>query len=90
MLHPRNDHPSKKVESHSVNQENAPENSMEEGKETLYTIKKSFLGRVQDIIYSIIGNGYDLVTKPHTATWLALFMMIVIYYTCFIKTPSIF
>lgn len=90
MLHPRNNHPSKKVESHSVNQENAPENSMEEGKETLYTIKKSFWGKVQDIIYSIIGNGYDLVTKPHTATWLALFMMIVIYYTCFIKTPSIF
>ena len=78
------------MENHSVSQESSPENSVQEGKETLYTIKKSFWGRVRDVIYSIIGNGYDLVTKPHTATWLVLFMLIVIYYTCFIKTPSIF
>ena len=90
MLHTRNNHHSKKVEEHSVNQGKFPENGVEEREETLYTIKKSFWGRVHDIIYSIIGNGYDLVTKPHTATWLALFMMVVIYYTCFIKTPSIF
>lgn len=89
-LHTRNNHHSKKVEEQSVRNENFTESGMEDDKKTLYTIKKSFWGRVQDIIYSIIGNGYDLVTKPHTATWLALFMMIVIYYTCFVKTPSIY
>ena len=51
--------------------------------EKLYTIHGSLRERIDDIIHSVIGSGYDLVTKPHTATWLVLFMIVVIYYTCF-------
>ena len=65
-----------------------PKDASDDTVDMLYTIKKSFRGRLEDVIYSLIGNGYDLVTKPHTATWLVLFMTVVIYYACFIKTPG--
>lgn len=54
----------------------------------LYVIKKSFSGRVSDFIQSLIGNGYDLVAKPHTATWLVLFMIVTMYLTCFVAKPG--
>lgn len=55
-----------------------------------YTINKSFTGRLQDIAFSIIGNGYELVAKPHTATWIVVFFALVLYYTCFINKPGEF
>lgn len=48
-----------------------------------YKERPSLRERVTYIIHSIIGNGYDLVTKPHTATWLVLFMASAMYFTCF-------
>lgn len=75
----------KEVSEESVS---TPKDASDDNGEMLYTIKKSFRGRLEDVIYSLIGNGYDLVTKPHTATWLVLFMTVVIYYACFIKTPG--
>ena len=70
----------KEVSEESVS---TPKDASDDNGEMLYTIKKSFRGRLEDVIYSLIGNGYDLVTKPHTATWLVLFMTVVIYYACF-------
>ena len=43
-----------------------PKDASDDNGEMLYTIKKSFRGRLEDVIYSLIGNGYDLVTKPHS------------------------
>lgn len=53
-----------------------------------YTINKSFIGRLQDFTFSLIGNGYELVAKPHTATWIVVFFALVLYYTCFINKPG--
>ena len=53
-----------------------------------YVIQKTFWGRVNDILQSLIGNGYDLVAKPHTATWLVLFMAVTMYLTCFVAKPG--
>lgn len=59
------------------------------GKETSYTINKTLLGRLKDMAYSLIGNGYEMVVNPHTATWIVLFFAVVVYYTCFVNKPRI-
>ena len=64
--------------------------SGEDEQEETYVIKKTFWGRVNDFLQSLIGNGYDLVTKPHTATWLVLFMAVTMYLTCFVAKPGMF
>ena len=56
-------------------------------KETSYTINKTLVGRLRDMTYSLIGNGYEMVVNPHTATWIVLFFAVVVYYTCFINKP---
>lgn len=48
-----------------------------------YKTRASLGKRVEYIVRSIIGNGYDIFTKPHTATWLVLFLAISMYLTCF-------
>ena len=71
--------------------EKSPVNSptpIDYGNEPDYEISKSFSGRIKDMLYALMGNGYDLVAKPHTATWIILFFALVVYYTCFINHPG--
>ena len=63
-----------------------PDDSMND-KEASYTINKTLVGRLRDMAYSLIGNGYEMVVNPHTATWIVLFFAVVVYYTCFINKP---
>ena len=61
---------------------------MDDSNEPEYEISRSLSGRIKDMLYAVMGNGYDLVAKPHTATWIILFFALVVYYTCFINHPG--
>ena len=48
-----------------------------------YVERPSLAERISNIFYAILGNGYEIFTKPHTATWLVLFIAVA-YYICFV------
>lgn len=52
--------------------------------------RPSLKERVANIFHAVLGNGYDIFTKPHTATWIVLFISIA-FYICFIfKTSTVY
>ncbi|KAK8811523.1 hypothetical protein WA158_003257 [Blastocystis sp. Blastoise] len=63
-----------------------PSNAVSEP-ETI-TIKKTFKGRVEQLLGYVLGDAYYLVKYPHTITWLMLFLCICVTYFGFIRTPG--
>ena len=60
---------------------------MEEGETTPreaeeFVERPSLAERISNIFHAVLGNGYDIFTKPHTATWIILFIAIACY-LCF-------
>jgi len=50
--------------------------------------RPSLTTRISNVVHAVLGNGYDIFTKPHTATWLILFIAIA-FYICFVFKASI-
>ena len=65
---------------------------MEEGETTPreaeeFVERPSLVERISNVFHAVLGNGYDIFTKPHTATWIILFIAVA-YYLCFVFEAS--